>query len=888
MALYMAAMVLTLLAYHRVPEDKRLFHLPPPKWDLTGLLSLLVASLPALVASGLLVLRWDSLPAAVSLYTCSLGLLAAFCARREGLALPRLQVLKEHWLELTLVTMVLGFGLFLRLHRLDYYPPPGGISWNDEAQMGKDAYGIIHYGYLAWQFLVSVYSSYVSFLVLEPTVLALRLPFVLWGFATLVVFYLLARELFRFQIALAVTFLFAVSRWHLAFTRLVLPCTPAMLLEVSTFFLLLRGRRTGGMTNYILAGLTISLGLYSHASFRIVPILVCLLFIGELWSARRALGQAASVSCSLASRWAVFVVSMIVFASPLLPIVGREPHRAFGERFAAVMPAIFGGDKGSYWEGLWPRAQQVLGFFNYRGEAWGAVNLPDLPMLDPWTGLLFALGFAYCLFYFWRSRHLFFLGWLVITLVGGGLLTVDFRSHRFAGVMPVLFIFAGVFVDGAWAGFRRAFGSSRDKYFALLLLPVLVLAGYANYDIFFYRQIRANSVRLEFTREISAIANYMVSLGEGHYFYLFANHNYYNPGMDFAWMAGEPPGERALDVLDVIPSHRDTGDEELVYIISTPYDVQALSEVVSHFYPEAQIETHQGKYERYTFVSVRVRSEVAQGARGLRGRYYAGHDHSRGPELVRQDAWLSFDWSVEEPPVPFPFQAEWRGTIYAPHYAAYAFETEATGRAQAYVDEERVERGQPITLDKGWHRLRVTYASAEDEGALKLLWTTRQRGREVIPPEFLSPREDVDGLLVTVYEGPDWSGTPVQQSIEPVLSLFRMPSAWQSAPVAELAGKLHSLDCRGQVKVERAGVCGFQIVAWNGRAILHIDGEELARAVGGRTTTGRGEVELSPGWHDVRLRYSYGGGEFSGVELLWAPGGGEMRVVPPEALRFVS
>ena len=38
---------------------------------------------------------------------------------------------------------------------------------------------------------------------------------------------------------------------------------------------------------------------------------------------------------------------------------------------------------------------------------------------------------------------------------GGGLLTIELRSHRFAGVMPVLFLFAGVFLEGAWATFRQ-------------------------------------------------------------------------------------------------------------------------------------------------------------------------------------------------------------------------------------------------------------------------------------------------------------------------------------------------------------------------------------------------------------------------------------------------
>jgi heme/copper-type cytochrome/quinol oxidase subunit 4 len=888
-ALFVLAIALTLVAFLQLPEEKEKVELPASRWNRRGTLALLISALPACIASALLMLNWNNLPRAVLLYVLSLGAAAYVCYRWEGWTLPRLTVPKEHWRELVLVTLILACGLFLRLYRLDYYPPPGSISWNDEAQMGKDAYGIIHHGYLPWQFPTSVYATFLSFQVLGPTVLALRLPFVLLGFLTLILFYLLARELFPFPVALAATFLFAVSRWHIAFVRLVLPSTPAMLLEVATFYLLLRGRRTGGMMNYILAGLTMGLGLYSHASFRIVPLLVLLLFIGQAWTSWCSGGRgwreglrAVGGGCS---GWLPFLVSTILFIAPFVAIVQREPYRAFGERFAAVAPALFAPDRATHLESVLRHAQRALGFFNYVGEAWGAVNLPDLPMLDPWSGVLFALGLGYCVFYFWRSRHPFFLAWFFITVIGGGVLTIDFRSHRFAGVMPVLFIFAGVFIERAWAAFRRAVGPSKQGYFALILLPVLLLAAHANYYIFFYRQIDEPSVRIEFTRDVSAIANYMASLGEGHYFYLFANHGYYSTGMDFAWMAGEPPGERGLDILDAIPSHRETGDEELVYIFSTPYNVEALTHVVKYFYPEALIKTFQGEYDRYTFIAAHVGAEEATAAQGLTGRYYKGYQRSGEPDLVQQDARLSFDWQRKEPPLPFPFSVEWEGTVYAPEWGTYAFESEAIGQTQVYVDEQALGNGEEITLVKGWHTLRVVYESEEDEGSLRLLWVAPDRGREVVPPGFLSPRTEVNGLLVTHFEGPDWTGQPVERSIQPMISLLGMPTAWQSALIPELVGEPYSLDCRGQLKVEQDGSHRFEMEPWNGVATLYIDGEEVLTVAETGTISGTGEARLSPGWHDLQLNYSYHGEEFSGVQLFWTQPGGYTRIIPPTSLR---
>ncbi|MCJ7620391.1 MAG: glycosyltransferase family 39 protein, partial [Anaerolineae bacterium] len=338
------AVGLALVAFRRLSVDEgQQERQPRSKWDRQGMLVLLVASLPAWVAGCLLAVRWDSLYTGLLLYAAGFSLVAVACAHRERWRLPALSTLKDHWLELTLVGLVLALGLFLRVYRLDYYPPPGGISWNDEAQIGKDAYGVLHHGYRPWQFPFSVYATCVSFLLLGPTVLALRLTFVTLGFVTLIVFYLLAREIFRFPVALAATYLFAVSRWHIAFSRLALPSTPAMLLEVATFYLLLRGRRTGGMMNYTLAGLTMGLGLYSHASFRIVPLLVLLLFLGQAWSWWRARrGGDASRSRGTLSPWLSFLASAIVIMLPLAAIIWREPHLTFGERFSSVMPVVFG------------------------------------------------------------------------------------------------------------------------------------------------------------------------------------------------------------------------------------------------------------------------------------------------------------------------------------------------------------------------------------------------------------------------------------------------------------------------------------------------------------------------------------------------------------------
>ncbi len=891
--LLLAASALAVVAFWRLPGavTEPLPGSSTP-WSWKDMAALLVASIPAWVGGWLLAVRWDSLFTGLLLYAGGPALVYLVCARCEEWALPRLRAVREHGVELTLVGLVLALGLLLLVYRLDYYPPPGGISWNDEAQIGKDAYGILFHDSRPWQFPISVYTTCLSFVALGPTVLALRLNFVLLGFLTLVVFYLLTREIFRFPVALASTFLFAVSRWHIAFSRLALPSTPAMLLEVCTFYLLLRGRRTGGMMSYVLAGMALGLGLYSHASFRIVPILVVLLFASEArswWRARGAtVDEVVRTSHPLVAPWLGFLTSLVVCALPLAALIRREPHVAFGERFSSVMPVLFGSGEISQTEGLAERARRLLGFFNYKGEPWGAVNIPDAPMLDAWTGVLFVLGLCCCLVYFWRRGHLFYLGWFLITLVGGGLLTIDLRSHRFAGLMPVLFIFAGVFLDGALTTFEMAVGSNRRRYFGLLLAPVLLLAGCANYQTFFQHQIYADSVRIEFTREIAAVANHIASLGEGRYVYLFANFPYYTSGMDFAWMAREAPGERGIDVLDVVPSHRQTGDQDVVYVFSTPYDVEALVGVVQYFYPQAEVSLFAGEYDRYTFASVLVGADEVRGAEGLRGSYYHGQEAKAEPDLERIDVQISFDWQEESPPLAFPFVAEWRGTVFVPHAGTYGFRVDGSEGARILVDAQAFGSGETVELLRGWHELEVQHVVVEDGSQVELLWAVDDREPEAIADYYLNPRTEVHGVLVTVYEGASFEGTPVERSVQPNLSLLRMPTAWQSAFVPELEGELYSLDCRGALRVEEPGSYRFEVVPWNGQAGLYIDGVLVSTALAQPSPSSGAEVELEPGWHDLHLRYSYDGGEFSGVQVFWTPPGGEKEAIPPASLRPVE
>ncbi len=807
------------------------------------------------------------------------------------------QALKRNRVELLLLGIILLVGLFLRLHRLNYYPPPGGISWNDEAQMGKDAHEFLRGRAHPWQFPFSVYLPALSFLVFGESVLALRLPFILMGFAMLVPFYLFVRDLFSPRIALGGTFLLAVSRWHISFTRLVLPSTPAALLALLCFYFLFRGMRTGGKANFAWAGMAMSLGLYSHASSRVVPLIILTLFFARLAStwgfppSPRSINWR-KIQAALDENYQaplVFLATALLFAIPLIAIVRRAPQAAFMERFTSVMPILFAPDRSDHLGNLGSRIQEVFLFFNYKGEGWGGINLPRAPMLDPFTAVLFALGLGYCLFYFWRGENFFFLIWFFFTMIGGGVLVDAFRSHRIFIVIPVVYIFACVTLDWAWREVERIPRLSEEAkdFVAVVLLEVLLfLALRSNYDTFFNEQINAPEVRREFLRDVAAIAEHIGSLGKGYYVYLLADFPFYVPGHDFAWMAGDPQGRRGADITEMLPS-RDSAQADVAYIFGAPYDVQALAALVRHIYPTSQVQIFHGDYDRYTFASCLVQREEVEAQRGLTGRYYSGPDWAGRPVLTRKEATISFDFS--HPPIPSPFSVQWDGALYAPLYGEYIFAVESEGKSWLYLDNSLLIEGEGegrAILAMGWHRLRVRYATEGERGAIRLYWHPPGEEREIIPSHALSTVAPVNGLIGSYYRGREWAGEPLFKRIDPLVLLTCVPSLWDGRPSPNLRGQPYSVKWTGYLYLMSEGDYAFQARSWSGGTTLHIDGRKVLEEPGQPyiLSTKETQVNLEEGWHEIEIKYSYQDGEFSGVSLYWVTPSGEKEAVPTEVL----
>ncbi len=133
-------------------------------------------------------------------------------------------------LSLIILASILTLALFLRVYKLDAIPP---ALFGDEIDVGYQAYSLLKTGRdLSGEFMplyIQSLSEHRTSLYLYSAVpfigifglneWGVRLPAVFWGMVSIVGLFLLVRKLLNLQTALIAAFIFAVSPWHLQYSR---------------------------------------------------------------------------------------------------------------------------------------------------------------------------------------------------------------------------------------------------------------------------------------------------------------------------------------------------------------------------------------------------------------------------------------------------------------------------------------------------------------------------------------------------------------------------------------------------------------------------------------------------------------------------------------------
>ncbi len=703
--------------------------------------------------------------------------------------------------------------------------------------------------------------------------LTMRLLVAVIGTLTVVAFYFLIRLAFGQRTALIAASLLAVSSWHVNFSRFGMGySTLVPLFEVTTLYYLLKGLRSGGKMDFALGGLMLGLGLYSHTSFRIFPfvILAYLLygFVLRRGGVRERLGGL--VIC--------VVICLLVFA-PLGIYAVRHPED-FTRRMGQTSLFAWRKTAAGRIAALENNVRKHALMFNYRGDRNGRHGLPGAPTLDLIAAPLLVLGFGYCLFRWLSPSHFLLAIWFLVAMQAG-ILSLDWEAPQAARTIvaiPAVYALAAVPLGKAWEAWRKPHRVTA-LISTLMVVALMLAAGYLNYDRYFNQQMNNSEVFHAFSTADTAVAYYVNQMGRESYRYYLQNQG--TPAFRFLVNGLDRTlDERFFRIVDHLPI-REQSDKDAIYILE-PWRVALSPESFFRYYPQGVYQEIADPFGKTMFFTFSVKREDVEAIQGLTGRYYAGEDLSGQPQLTRRDAAIAFDWSSESPLGQEPFSVAWEGAIFVPQSGTYALGTRSAGSSQVRLDgrlivDNPVQRAGEIelvesslTAAKGWHSLGVQCLDCA-AGPMEFYWTATGKEPEIVPQESLCtvPLAS-NGLLGRYYQGTDWTELPVFQQVDPIIS-FR----WHDDPLPVP----WCAQWEGKIRIQQAGEYRFRIYA-NDYATLYIHGQQVAEY----PSTPSGSIQLEAGEYDFLAKYS-NTKHYSEMRLSWTPpGSSSSEAIPTEFL----
>ncbi len=361
--------------------------------------------------------------------------------------------------------LILATAIFFRFYQLDQTPP--GL-YPDEAMNGVNAlqanatgeYKIFYPENTGREGLfINIQALSVKIFGNHPW--ALRGVSAMFGVLTVIGLYFLTRALFQWRIAAFSSFIMAISFWHVNFSRIGFRAIMVPFILVWLFFFLWRGLQTARLSQFFWAGVFGGLGFYTYLSYRIVPLIVIILFL-SYWKHLKDLfshDKYEHARHQLVRGFALMMLVAFFIALPLGIYFLQHPNQFFERSTVSVFA------QASPLKELANSIIRTLGMFNFSGDWNQRHNVNGMPLF-PWPlGIFFLIGFIKD-FIHWVSKkhghysplHTFLFSWFFIMLLPGFLSVEAPHALRTIGAIPIVMIFAG---RGLWWAFE-AFSSWRD------------------------------------------------------------------------------------------------------------------------------------------------------------------------------------------------------------------------------------------------------------------------------------------------------------------------------------------------------------------------------------------------------------------------------------------
>lgn len=313
-----------------------------------------------------------------------------------------------------------------------------------------------------------------------------RLASVAQGTLTIVLTYLITRELFGVRIGVLAALLTAMAHWHVHFSRSGVSYMQSAFISALVIWLIVRGVRTARPIYWLLAGFAAGAAFEVYYSSRLAPGIAAA-YVGH---------------CLLRERWAFVrrqwpgmvaaVVGALLFFGPMVVFLGRHPELLMSRSSAVAVtnPGVLHHlEQTQHVQGLpsvlLMQTRNAMLAFNLLGET--SIQYGHrAPLMDYWSGILWLLGLAVVTLRVTSSRYFILSAWFWMTLFIGGVMTADaLFSPRVLIFAPVLYVFVALILDAGWRAVGALGGRFASYSFALPVAGFLVLAGQQNYDQYF-------------------------------------------------------------------------------------------------------------------------------------------------------------------------------------------------------------------------------------------------------------------------------------------------------------------------------------------------------------------------------------------------------------------
>lgn len=319
------------------------------------------------------------------------------------------------------LVLLVALAAILRFYRLSDLPP--GFYF-DQAFNAFDVLRLLN-GHFAIFFPANTgeeplffYLLMVAVALFGPTAIALKITSVVVSLATIPLIYGFSRYLFRStRIALLTTLLTVVSFWHIYYSRLGLRIILELAFTLTTYWYFWRALNHRRRRDYLMAGFSLALALYTYPTARLIPLALIILTAWFAWQDRARFRQYVGglVLCGLLSA---------VLLLPLEIYFILNPDQFFSHVFqvSVASPDAPQSSLGGYVLG---NAIKVARMWFVEGDRSAIRNLPGRPIFDVFAAALFAVGLVVVTVVllrrrsspFERSRAFFLLVWIGVSLV---------------------------------------------------------------------------------------------------------------------------------------------------------------------------------------------------------------------------------------------------------------------------------------------------------------------------------------------------------------------------------------------------------------------------------------------------------------------------------------